>query len=486
MIDQSFSTKNIEQIFNRENKKGVNIERKFENDFSECISHLAEMKDLRKRIRRESDPSVRQSLILTLNNNKEQRDDILHSIFENISENIKSYQPVLNSKLVDRKICYYLEDNVQSFFYSKIIQKNIREIYKVNQTSRYHILKTLVELIGDKFPKIIVKADVKSFYESIPQKDIILKLKEENLLSINTQRCIKKILTEFNSLASIKNEIGIPRGIGISSYLSEIYMKPIDTKIQNLDNIIFYARYVDDIIAVFSPSELTDPNYYKEQINNIITELSKSHLRLNGDKTQVFNLIKDLESLVWINDRGANEKRGMDYLGYKLGFKKELAPDRSVQYSFAIDIKPSKRNRIKHKIKLAFAAFEKKAKHNYKRSFDLLVSRIKFLMSNTQLSNNKSNVFVGLYYSSPFINEFYNLRKLDECLKYYIGRASLKIESKVILKRFSFVDFYKKKPFEKYNYGNLCATDSSSSSKKNKGVIKFGLREITSVWNYEV
>ena len=46
---------------------------------------------------------------------------------------------------------------------------------------------------------------------------------------------------------------GVPRGIGISAYLSELFMRNVDNQIQELDDLIYYARYVDDIIAIFVP-----------------------------------------------------------------------------------------------------------------------------------------------------------------------------------------------------------------------------------------
>ena len=46
---------------------------------------------------------------------------------------------------------------------------------------------------------------------------------------------------------------GVPRGFGVSAYLSELYMREIDNEIKALPDVIYYARYVDDIVIIFSP-----------------------------------------------------------------------------------------------------------------------------------------------------------------------------------------------------------------------------------------
>jgi hypothetical protein len=69
------------------------------------------------------------------------------------------------------------------------------------------------------------------------------------------QNNISQILEDYNSkkdTATIKHEKGVPRGVGISSYLSELYMENIDNEIRNLQDVIYYARYVDDIFIIIS------------------------------------------------------------------------------------------------------------------------------------------------------------------------------------------------------------------------------------------
>jgi len=121
------------------------------------------------------------------------------------------------------------------------------------------------------------------------------------------------------------------------------------------------------------------------------------------------------------------------------------------------------------------------------RPISELFARLRYLVSNTRLSNNKSNVFVGLYYSYPFISSEVQLEKLDNSLLYYIYRAGLSSDEKEILKQISFKDYYKQKKLVKHSFSNkkYCKFNSNKKDENNKenyGVLKFGIKEITSIW----
>lgn len=48
---------------------------------------------------------------------------------------------------------------------------------------------------------------------------------------------------------------GLPRGIGISAYLSGIYLAYIDAEVRRHNEIFYYSRYVDDMIIMFAPEK---------------------------------------------------------------------------------------------------------------------------------------------------------------------------------------------------------------------------------------
>lgn len=53
MLDQSFSSKSFREILDKENRKGVNVEEKYKDDFSESLAKVVNLKSLRKQIQQE-------------------------------------------------------------------------------------------------------------------------------------------------------------------------------------------------------------------------------------------------------------------------------------------------------------------------------------------------------------------------------------------------------------------------------------------------
>ncbi|MFM4982075.1 RNA-directed DNA polymerase [Aeromonas caviae] len=117
-------------------------------------------------------------------------------------------------------------------------------------------------------PKIIIRTDISSFYESISHDLLKLTLERHGHLSLSTKRIINETL-KFYTIETGSSR-GLPRGIGISAYLSEVFMIDIDDEILKLPHIIYYKRYVDDIIAIFSPPIKIDETLLMQDIERII------------------------------------------------------------------------------------------------------------------------------------------------------------------------------------------------------------------------
>ena len=64
------------------------------------------------------------------------------------------------------------------------------------------------------------------------------------------------------------------------------------------------------------------------------------------------------------------------------------------------------------------------------------------------MRNNKDKVFVGIYYSNPFLNSDVSLEKLQKRLKWYIERAGLTNAEKQIMLKYSFNKGFEKKTFQ--------------------------------------
>lgn len=484
MNKQTFSSKSFQEIFDKENRKGKDLEKRFRDTFDQTINHRLQIQSLNKRIKAESDETAKNDLLDEKQELKDDREKCLSDIFESISNNINKadYIITLEEGAVHGKQSYYLEDNPENYFLSKRIQENIFDTYKTKQASRYEILSQLVNLLEDGFPKFVIRTDIKSFYESVPQNKLTNKLKEDNLLSIRTLRFIKSIFSSYNTItgqSESENPIGVPRGVGISAYLSELYMRKADNKVKEIPDLVYYARYVDDIIAVFIPQKITkglDDEYLKA-IKEIVT---KNDLTINEDKTKTYNLTGGL-SLI---DSKKTDPKFISFLGYKIG-SKTIGKNGKENHVLSIEMSDDKLKRYKLKIKKAYEHFNNKKGHNRKRAFKLLLARIQFLTSNTRLRNNKSKVFVGIFYSNPFLSsDALSLNKLQNSHKWWISRGGFSNEEKEQLQSFDFKNGFNDKnfiylPIQKKKYKNH---NSKKSHCTNKGILQFGLSDIIKVW----
>lgn len=324
-------------------------------------------------------------------------------------------------------------------------------------------MSQLINLLEDNCPKYVIRTDIKNFYESIPQKILLEKVNNDYLLSIKTKKFINQIFESYNELTGktdTNTAKGVPRGIGISAYLSELFMRNVDNQIQELDDLIYYARYVDDIIAIFVPqSKKVDDSYLKKYLIRIKEIVEKEKLFINEEKTKEYNLLDSLSS----NNLKNNS---INYLGYEIG---------SAEKQLVIELSERKIKKYFDRIKLSFKSFSKKKHHNRKREFKLLSARIKYLTSNTKLRNNKDKVFVGIYYSNPFLNSDKSLKKLQDELDENINQTELTDKQKQKIKAYSFIDGFKKRTFQVLPLKNKI-------NKNHNRILQFGITEITSIW----
>ncbi|KKJ75803.1 hypothetical protein WH95_16375 [Kiloniella litopenaei] len=438
MLDQSFSPKNFRKIFDIENRKGNYLEKRF---FPELLEITQEVQ--RKKNEYENHKSKKNELTAEeyiedlealgeeLRQLKEQREAKIGEELEKISDEALHSDLDIKIKEIDigmGKAAYTIEDKAVSYFTLRQVQYNIRRIYKVKQSNRHHIICQLRELLSDKFPKYIVKTDIVGFYENIPRDQLISKINGDPYLSISTKKIIKKVLYEYGKLSGSPK--GIPRGIGLSAYLSELYMRKLDMEIYRFPGVIYYARYVDDIIFIFCPPANGNPidvgRFFQTQISSLKLEYNSAKTRL-------------------IRSHPSNEFF-FEYLGYKIQVDAG---------NVSIGLSEKKKTRYKTRINLAFSDYLYSRKNSERQSRKLLVNRLKFLAANTRLVNNKKNVVSGIYFSNPLICKkgIQDLKELDDHLKSKTSVLQSKYLKSTIFKQsfiegFEKIRFYKFKPSE--------------------------------------
>jgi len=489
MLDQSFSYENFRILLDVENKKGQYLEDRvfFGSDYfknSRQISDLIILKN--KEIRDESyklkyihkkddkDYTLLHSLKAEKEKLKKDREQALEEILIAIAQKtdvddyelkIKKGQVKWGSQL------YEIEHNPENYFVTKQLQRNIYKTFKVKQASRKVIIDQLKLLFDDGFPKIIIRTDISKFYESIPHKELLEKIEENSLLSYPSKKIIKRVLNQYWNLlvadgikSTTDERVGIPRGIGFSSYLSELYLRGFDNKIKSLSNVTYYSRYVDDIIIIITPkhrNEIKSKLLYESEIKNILFNSTK--LNINSSKTQIFDLTKENR------ERKISQNYILTYLGYKfkISYSKKGEKNEATISKDKLQVLMSddKLQRFKDKIDTSFAEYNAlliKYATEKNATERMLIKRIKFLTNNHQLFRRKSNVFIGIYFSNEFLSDPYpDLIELDKYLKMKITTLPVSTSIKLVntLNIFSFENGFKKKSIVRFN------TDSFKNSK---------------------
>lgn len=412
MLDQMFTAENFRRIYDAENRKGADLATRYFptlEPFTLSIRNkVQEIRDLRKSEStfKASDFETR---LLTLKSEltalKAVKSSAIDALMDEISHRVlkPSFKIDLSQKIGPKgKAVFCIDEEPETFFVIKQIQRNIHRIYGVKQASRHDLVCQLRDMLVSKFPFELVRTDISSFYESIDRKRLLEKLERDQLLSSASKKYIKQVLDSYGLISG--KPTGVPRGVGISAYLAELYLRPVDKTIRAIPGLVLYCRFVDDIVAVFArPSAGKSLGSFKQLINET---LSDNGLALNEEKTSEFNLAD------------TNPKK-FEYLGYRFYLKQEL---------FEISPSAAKVMKYRSRMNAAFADYWREKPVNSKKAFRKLVGRIKFLTGNTRLSNSKSRAATGIYFNNPLVTDLSSFKLLDGQLKRRIGelmRSSL-------------------------------------------------------------
>ena len=437
MLDQMFTAENFRRIYDAENRKGADLAARYFPVLEpltlavrEKVKGIRDLRKIKATLTTEDFESQLSALRIELFKLKSDKSSAIDVLMEDISNRV--LKPTFKISLAEKigpkgKKVYCIDAEPETFFVIKQLQRNIHLTYGVKQASRHDLVCQLRDILGGKFPFELVRTDIASFYESIDRQRLVEKLDRDQLLSSVSKKYIKQVLSSYESVSGAVT--GIPRGVGISAYLAELYLRPVDKAIREIPGLVLYCRFVDDIVAVFArPPVGGDVGSYK---NAIIKILSDSGLAHNVTKTAELNLAD--VSL-----------KKFEYLGYRFLVK-----------SGGVVISPSAGKIMKYRARLnaAFSEYWREVPVSPKSAYRKLVARVKFLTGNARLSNSKSCAVTGIYFNNSIINDLSSFKLLDKRLKRSIGELKRSSLQKA-LKNLKFTT-----GFEQRRYHNFSAKE---------------------------
>lgn len=443
MFDQSFSAENYLTIFQEENRKGHIAFDAMPEPYRDIVVEIKAKKSAtneitkkKKNNRTEEDWAALEELKSSIKAKQIDRDKELYNElceYAKIANNKDFAFPITNYTENDKQI-FTIDTSQWVYFYAiKNLQKTLKGLFNVKQANKHQIMSNVKLLLNATSPFYLIRTDITSFFESIPQQALWDKINANNLVNNKTKGMIKGILSEYNRQKNsnkIKADCGVPRGIGISSYLSEIYMHDIDQHIRNREEVIFYARYVDDILIILAglPDNQNINQYYKA-----LKELFAKYgleIKKNNQKEDKCKLID------FYNSTAIQQ---FTYLGYKITISK---PQNVINAEFGMSDK--KVDKIKRKIDATFTHFEKVSKRNLKRAKRDLLDSLNLISGNYRLTKSKERVKAGLFFGNDLLTD---LTDLDSLTTYLLDKNVIPYENvlKGLDDRRKYVESIKKK-----------------------------------------
>ena len=434
-MDQTVTVKNLRGLFDEDQKKGGSLEQKFFPNAFALKRKIAFIKRhykyLRSRLKKgiiaeELFLAKHSRLRVVLEARRERYEAAVTSLLSSIAEliNKKDFRLEVHAlpDLVNGKQVYSVGSTIESVLAARHLQKILKELYGIRLASRDLIVNQIKSLVFDGFPKYVIKADISAFYESVNHKLLLEQLHGSTKLSVLVKRLITRAIKDYVSLSG--SEKGLPRGIGISAYLAEIYLAKVDQDLRRSSDLVYYSRYVDDMFLVYAPRRSEHAENYLSELKAI---LDRKGLIVNS-KTEEISFLTE-------------QKGSFEYLGYAFkidGSSKKLMLSRK------------KFEKYRARVKKSFDEYEVKRATMREKSSVELISRISFLTSNTRLFNRKSNAFIGVFFGNKFINDTKQLAGLDHFLKHQIGTL-VDERLKRRLSRFSFELGFKNKVFRNFD-----------------------------------
>lgn len=245
MLDQMFTAENFRRIYDAENRKGLDLpSRYFPSLEPLTLAVRDKVQDIRDHRANQSamTADVFETTLLDLKKKladaKAEKSAAVDALMDEISQ--KVLKPTFNIDLSKKdgpngKPVFCIDAEPETFFVIKQLQRNINRIYGVKQANRHDLVCQVRDMLGGTFPIELVRTDISSFYESINREKLLKKLDSDELLSPASKKYIKQVLVSYGKKSG--TAVGVPRGVGISAYLAELYLRDVDNAIRAIPGL---------------------------------------------------------------------------------------------------------------------------------------------------------------------------------------------------------------------------------------------------------
>ncbi len=339
-----------------------------------------------------------------------------------------------------------------------LLNDNLKRAYSIHQIDRESIIPILKNMLRETSSFSLFRFDIVSFFESFDRGAVLKKVSDDGLLSNET----------INVLSSVFQRIderlldGLPRGLNISSTLSEIMMLDFDRKVLEDNNIHYYSRYVDDIVII------SDNRGKRSDFENRLSNLLPKNLKFHqSNEKKTYHLVQKCEKF---ESESAVRKYNFSFLGYEFQLTNIKQADDDFfsieRRLLTVDISRNKIEKIKKRLLFTFIKYLE-GNPPMGKDYKELILRLKFLTGNYNLPIPNKGILIksGIYYNYRHANTDKKLKELDCYLRSLLFSSKKKFSRRIArsipldyrreLSNFSFLKGFSKKIFYKFSEDDL-------------------------------
>ncbi len=240
--------------------------------------------------------------------------------------------------------------------------------FKIKYPNRNKISRSLFNVIGtikhmSEFT--IIRFDFKNYFNSISSVYVYKKSIQSNLRNRFEKDLINKFVTDTKYAFA---------GLPTSNVIAEIIGKLFDEEVlkEFLEyGLIFYERYIDDMIIILN-QYLSEDEFKDKLLKSIVKVFHDKSIESSPDCVSKCTTKMNMEKFRYISkkDMTINKEYNLDFLGYKFILKKK---EHNTEIKYGIT--NEKINKYKEKIKGIIALFKDELSPDY-NNIELLRHRI--------------------------------------------------------------------------------------------------------------
>lgn len=286
--------------------------------------------------------------------------DIFNDI-ENNSFNFSKYDKKIFTQQSKKRFIFSYEKLSCEDILCQYLKKKLDSVFKIKYASRSRIINLLFNIlpvVKDMNDFVIIRADFKSFFDSVLTRHVF----DKYILESPLKRYDKELLDLYSHVFKY-----CYAGLCLSNGLTEIVCRDFDECLKakfSQNGLFFYERYVDDIILVMNKY------IHKETFFSIVNSTIKE---VFGNSPVRLSTAQDKFSYIAKRNVTSNSSQSISFLGYKFVLNFDNSPEKKLSFSYGIT-----ENKLKKYSRIIESAVIKYSKD---RNLELLRQRIKLYSS---------------------------------------------------------------------------------------------------------